>query len=128
MLRACAKCGRYHEASAKCIGSSGYKLPRTNEQALRNKHAWRKKSESIREQSFYICAICAKNGDFSYKDVEVHHIRKLRDNPELLLDDSNLITLCIEHHKAADAGEIKEELLLELARKRNEENGGLFTI
>ena len=118
MLRACSKCGKIHEASFKCLAQV---LPKTQEQKLRNKNAWRKKSEQIRELSFHLCAVCADNGDYTIKPVEVHHIVKLRDEPEKLLDDFNLVTLCVDHHKKADRGELSAEYLRELAKKRIDE-------
>lgn len=118
MLRSCSKCGKVHDTSFKC--TSG-RLPQTQEQALRNRNKWHKKSEEIRERSFHLCAICKANGDYTPKDIEVHHIRKLRDYPEGLLEDDNLITLCIDHHKQADRGEIDPNFLRDLAKVRDEE-------
>lgn len=116
MLRSCSKCGRVHDTSFKCNTGS---LPKTDEQALRARNAWREKSLSIRERSFYLCAICKSAGDYRAKDIEVHHIRKLKDYPQGLLEDSNLIALCIEHHKAADKGEIDPDYLRKLADIRD---------
>lgn len=116
MLKACSKCGRVHNSSFKCNAG---RLPQTNEQALRNLNKWHKKSESIRERSFYLCAICKESGDYTAKPVEIHHIVKLRDDPSGLLDDSNLICLCIEHHKQADRGEIDPDYLRKLADFRD---------
>ena len=117
MLISCSKCGKIHDRSFKCKGSS---LPQTDEQALRSRYKWTKKSSDIRERSFHLCAICKALGDYSPKEVEVHHIIKLRDDPTLLLDDSNLITLCVEHHKAADKGEIEIDYLRKLVKDRDE--------
>lgn len=118
MLISCAKCGRIHDRGFKCRG--GASLPQTDEQALRSKYKWTKKSSDIRERSFHLCAICRELGDYTPKDVEVHHIVKLKDAPDLLLEDSNLITLCIDHHKAADRGELDIDYLKALARKRDD--------
>lgn len=119
MLISCSKCGRVHDRSAKCRASSS--LPKTDEQALRNRSKWHYKSNDIRERSFHLCAICKELGDYYPKDVEVHHIIKLKDDPSLLLEDSNLIALCIEHHKQADRGEIDVDYLRDLAKKRDTE-------
>ena len=117
MLRACGKCGRIHDSSIKCYGSS--RLPKTDEQVLRNKAKWHRKSYDIRERSFHLCAICRQAGDYTPKAVEVHHIIKLKDYPQGLLDDSNLICLCVEHHKQADRGEIDIDYLRALADERD---------
>lgn len=116
MLRACSRCGRVHSSSFKCHAAS---LPQTNEQALRNKSKWHKKSEDIRARSYYLCAVCKELGDYTAQAVEVHHIIKLKDYPQGLLDDSNLICLCVEHHKQADRGELDPDYLRELADERD---------
>lgn len=117
MLISCSKCGRTHNRGYKC--RAGGRLPQTDEQALRSRYKWTKKSGDIRERSFHLCAICKELGDYSPKEVEVHHIIKLKENPSLLLEDSNLITLCVDHHKAADRGEIDIDYLRELVSKRD---------
>lgn len=116
MLRSCSKCGKIHDTSFNCNYG---RLPLTEEQALRKRNKWRLKSLDIRDRSFNLCAICREQGDISPKDLEVHHIIKLRDYPQGLLDDSNLIALCIEHHKQADRGEIDPNYLRDLANKRD---------
>ena len=116
MLRSCSKCGRVHDINFKCNAG---RLPLTDEQALRNRNKWKEKSKAIRERSFYLCAICKESGDYTAKDIEIHHIRKLRDYPQGLLEDGNLICLCIEHHKQADRGEIDQDYLRKLADIRD---------
>lgn len=116
MLRSCSKCGRVHDTSYRCRAQT---LAQTKEQALRAKYKWTKKSNEIRERSYHLCAICKELGDYTAKDVEVHHIIKLRDDPTLLLEDSNLICLCVDHHKKADAGAIDVSYLKHLADKRD---------
>lgn len=48
---------------------------------------------------------------YTYNGLEVHHIEKVRDRKDLLLDDDNLICLCVEHHKQADKGILSKEFL-----------------
>ena len=55
---------------------------------------------------------------YTYDTLEVHHIQKLKDNEDGLLDNLNLICLCKHHHELADAGKIDAEHLRELARIR----------
>ena len=116
MLRACSKCGRVHDSSYKC--NKG-RLPQTDEQTLRNLSKWHKKSEEIRDRSFNLCAICQDKGEINYLNIEVHHIIKLRDDPNGLLEDSNLIALCSYHHKLADKGEYDIDYLKALVKKRD---------
>lgn len=118
MLRSCTKCGRIHDTSFTCKGGS--RLPETKEQALRKSTKWTLKSKEIRERSLYLCSVCQDRGEAKADDdIEVHHIKKLRDDPDGLLDDDNLIALCVYHHKQADRGELSVEYLKELARKRD---------
>jgi 5-methylcytosine-specific restriction endonuclease McrA len=118
MLRSCSKCGRIHDINFKCNG--GGRLPKTNEQALRRRTSWTNKSRDIRERSKYLCAVCLDQGNArADDDIEVHHIRKLRDYPEGLLEDENLIALCTFHHKQADNNELDTDYLRELAKKRD---------
>jgi len=119
MLKACSKCGRIHNSGFKC--NKG-RLPQTNEQALRNLNAWHKKSEEIRDKSFNLCALCLEEGVYTYKNIEVHHIVKLKDNPKGLLDNSNLIALCTYHHKLADKGTYDIDYLRGLAQQREKQD------
>lgn len=88
---------------------------------LRNTYRWRKKREQVKKASKYLCAVCREEGRFTYEDIEVHHITKLKDRADLLLDEYNLIPLCVTHHKLADEGKIDADYLRELARRREEE-------
>lgn len=123
MLRSCSRCGRIHDSSFICRPRekpNRREQETTEERRLRNMTAWKKKSKYIRECSFHLCAICKALGDYRAKDVEVHHIIPLHEWGEGLLEDSNLICLCVDHHKKADKGIITREKLQELARKRDE--------
>ena len=90
------------------------------ERELRAKYKWAQKSQDIRERSNYLCAVCRDQGVYTYEGLEVHHIDKLKDYPEKLLDDYNLICLCVIHHKQADSGELDKDYLKELVRQREE--------
>ena len=73
----------------------------------------------IRERSHFLCAVCYDQGFITHEDIDVHHIKKIKDEPNLLLDDNNLICLCKQHHKQADDGLIDIEYLYQLVRKRD---------
>ena len=121
MLRSCTKCGRIHDVNYKCNG--GGRLPVTTEQALRKRTAWTNKSREIRERSLYLCSVCQDRGEARAEDdLEVHHIVKLRDDPDGLLEDSNLICLCVLHHKQADRGELSADYLKKLAYERDNQS------
>lgn len=117
-FKACSKCGKIHPYSYKCtvgVDSGRYKV---SEDKLRSKYSWTKKSKQIREDAGNLCEVCRDKGIATYNNLEVHHIEKLRDNVDGLLDDDNLICLCVRHHKEADNGEIDKEYLRKLVKKR----------
>lgn len=117
MYKSCSKCGKIHDTSFKCNAKRIYK-PIDDERKLRSKYSWTKKSEEIRESANHLCEVCRDNGTYTYDNLEVHHIVKVKDDKSRLLDNENLICLCQEHHKQADKGEIDSDYLKELARKR----------
>jgi len=120
-LRSCSRCGKIHSENYICLAKrkDNRKYKDTAENKLRSRYSWKKKRENVRERANYICEVCRDRGDYSPKDIEIHHIVKLRNNADGLLDDSNLIALCIEHHKQADRGELDSDYLRDLARARD---------
>lgn len=120
MFRSCSRCGRIHEVGYVCPVGRRPLIPKTNDQRLRSKQKWTDKSIEIREASHYLCAICQEEGIYNYAKTEVHHITKLKDDEEGLLDNYNLICLCKYHHELADEGKIDAEHLKELARARED--------
>lgn len=122
MYKSCSRCGKIHDTKYKCnhnrpkIDYSKYGT--TEEKKLRNTKAWANKSIEVREQAKYLCEVCRDKGIYNYNDLEVHHITKLRENKEGLLEDSNLICLCVKHHKQADRGQLDKGYLRALALKR----------
>lgn len=116
--KACSKCGKIHAYNYNCsvgVESNRYKVA---EDKLRSRYAWTKKSLQIREDAGNLCEVCKAQGIATYDGLEVHHIERLRDNVDGLLDDDNLICLCVRHHKEADNGEIDKEYLRELVAER----------
>ena len=126
MYKACSRCGKIHSTLYKCNVNKpkvDYSKYKQDIDKLRNTAKWAKKSQAIREQAQYLCEVCRDKGIYNYNDLEVHHITKLREDTAGLLEDTNLICLCIEHHKQADRGQISKEYLQRLARKRIEQRG-----
>lgn len=80
--------------------------------AFYNSSAWKHKRMEILERDRYECQDCRERlrkaseqrERLSGKDrlirraEEVHHIKELREYPELALDDHNLISLCVQCH------------------------------
>ena len=118
MYKACSKCGRIHDSKYKCNVNVNYNKYKTKEDNLRNTYEWHKKAEEIKEASNYLCSVCRDQGRYTYDNLEVHHIEKLRNNTNLLLDNYNLVCLCRTHHKLADLGRINSEYLRKLAMTR----------
>jgi len=118
MYKTCSRCNKIVDYNHKCNKGKVYK--HNDIDKLRSTRAWTIKSIEIRELSKYLCSVCLDEGIINYEDVQVHHILKLQNNHELLLEDSNLICLCPFHHKKADNGEISVEYLQELVKKRDE--------
>lgn len=119
MLKSCKYCGRIHDRKYDCGKRPQRKRIVNDNEAGRYTTAWRKKSEDIKERSNYLCAVCQSINVLTYNQLEVHHIDKLTEHPERLLDDSNLICLCKDHHRDAEKGKIDKLLLFSLATKRD---------
>ena len=74
--------------------------------------AWRRKRLEILQRDLFECQDCRDRLERANKEgialsgedrkirraKEVHHIKELRDHPELAFDDDNLISLCTQCH------------------------------
>lgn len=74
-----------------------------NTDSLYKSMYWENKREEILRRDHYQCQRClGKFGDVKRiklkKANTVHHIVELKDNPDLMLDDDNLISLCNNCH------------------------------
>ena len=115
MYKSCSKCGKIHPSNYNCTVGRVYRGGEERKQ--RSTYAWTKKSREIRDSALF-CEVCKDQGVYNYRDLEVHHIDKLREREDGLLDNSNLICLCKEHHRQADNNEIDKDYLRKLADKR----------
>lgn len=61
-------------------------------------YIWVKKRQQILERDHYMCQLCKKKGRYTRAST-VHHIKHLKEFPELALTDDNLISLCSECHE-----------------------------
>jgi len=119
MFKACSRCGKIHQVGQECPKPKRM-YDTTEERKLRSKWKWTEKSKEIRDKANYLCEVCRDKGIITYNDIEVHHIKKIREEKGGLLDNYNLIVLCQEHHKQADKNEINTDYLLSLAKKRED--------
>lgn len=117
MFKACAKCGKIHAANYTCTANKRIYVG-GNERKLRSTNKWTEKSKEIREKANHLCEICRDKGIYTYNDLEVHHITKVKEDSTLLLDNDNLICLCQFHHKEADKGRVDIDYMRRLAKER----------
>ena len=107
ILRTCSRCGGLHPLGEKCYKNSrNYYQHDPEIRKFRNSTAWRKKAEEIRERDKNLCQVCLKHNIFNYKDLSVHHIIPISENQALMLENSNLITVCERCHKDCESGKI----------------------
>lgn len=118
MRKACSRCGKIHDYTYDCKVGKERRFTATPESKLRSKNSWKIKRASIREKAFNLCEVCRDQGIYNYNSLEIHHVKKLKDDPSGLLEDDNLICLCTLHHKQADRGELTVDYLLELISRR----------
>lgn len=118
MYRSCTRCGKIHDVNHKCKVNREYKIKDSEVHKLRNTTAWVYKAREMKERAGYLCEVCKADGVYTYEGLEVHHIEKLKDKPTKLLDDDNLITLCVFHHKMADNGMLEASYLRKLVEIR----------
>lgn len=69
--------------------------------------AWKKKRKKILKRDHNSCQMCRKNGKYRRAET-VHHIKFLKNVPELALTDDNLISLCKDCHEAMHHGKNKK--------------------
>ena len=121
-LKACPYCGRIHPKGFDCghLPKRGQKNT-TEEKRFRSSTAWTRKSIRIRERDHYMCVYCMQHDNhINTEEIEVHHIISLKQDYNRRLDDDNLISLCREHHEAAEVGVIKQHTLLSMAAKQED--------
>lgn len=117
MYKTCSRCGKIHSYNYKCYKGKIYKHNEIDK--LRSSTKWTNKSIEIREASNYLCSVCLDEGIINYDNIEVHHIIKLQDDKDLLLENDNLICLCKYHHKQADEGKLDKDYLINLVKLRD---------
>ena len=121
MLTLCKYCGKVHDKYYSCSAKSKSVSKRnvTPEISFRKSYKWQKKRDSIIKRDNFLCQVCLNIGIFNTKNLEVHHIHKLKYNKDDALNDDFLITLCNYHHRLADCGKISEQFLINLLSNKN---------
>ena len=57
---------------------------------------------SLKLERHPICERCAGQGRATYVNLQIHHIKKVKDHPELAFDLDNLMTLCPGCHATVE--------------------------
>lgn len=120
-LKTCTYCHKIHDVKMKCTAKKGYYREKNSRyekdknyiKFIKSKQ-WFKKSQEIKLLDSHCCLVCKSLGLNSPVYLEVHHIVKYRNDTSLRLDNDNLITLCIAHHKQADSDKIQASELYRL--------------
>ena len=122
-LKSCAYCGRIHAKGFDCGKLPHYgRQNGTTEQKFRRSTRWTNKSIQIRKRDHYICVYCMQHDKrITTEGIEVHHIVPIHEDYDKRLDDDNLISLCREHHEAAEANMIRRDVLFAMARAQEAE-------
>lgn len=117
MFKSCRWCGGIHPFATDRCRKNRYRIgfdgkPRTDEgYKYRNNSKFMKLSSFLKEERHNLCAACLVDGVINSQRIEVHHIEKISEKPELAYDISNLICLCSQHHRQAERGELSKEYL-----------------
>lgn len=121
MLVSCRYCGGLHRRGEVCPKKPArdytQRGERTEAQRTRSSSAWTRKAVRIKERDRYLCLACLARGIYTWRDLETHHIVPIAADETLAFDDSNLITLCRDCHKLADAGQIDRAALRALVQR-----------
>ena len=119
MYKVCSRCGKMHDFNKPCTCAKYKKVYKGgDERKLRAKNAWKEKSLEIREAADNLCQVCRDEGRYIYKELQVHHIHKVKDEPDRYLDNLNLVCLCPTCHSLAEDGDIDVDYLERLAEER----------
>ena len=122
-LISCSRCGivpRGHRCPYKTYKKKAYD---TEADRFRKSKRWTNKSIEVRQRDRYLCRVCMANlyntiQQFTYNELDVHHIVPINEDYNKRLDNDNLISLCRYHHKMADDGKIPKEVLYSLIKEK----------
>ena len=119
MLKACSRCGKIHKYGECKVPAREYKpytrKSATNITRFRSSRTWQRKRLEILERDQHLCKLCLYKGVINNEALEIHHIIALKDNEELKLEDSNLVTLCSRCHNLVEDDKSYISLLKSLA-------------
>ena len=123
-LKTCTYCRKIHGKEINCKAKRGYYREKNSRYEkdkdylnfIKSKQ-WHNKSQEIKLLDSHCCLVCESLNLISPVYLEVHHIVKFRNDSSLGLDNNNLITLCVNHHKMADSNKIQASELYRLIER-----------
>ncbi|MBS6501873.1 MAG: HNH endonuclease [Clostridium sp.] len=123
-LKSCVYCGGVHSTDFNCHRKPIRSKNITKANKFRNTAKWQKKRKEIKHRDKYICQVCYRNlyntiKRINYENIEVHHITPIEEDITFALDNDYLVSLCVYHHKLADADKIPREELKTIAAEQN---------
>ncbi|NEY20511.1 HNH endonuclease [Bacillus ginsengihumi] len=69
---------------------------------------WRKKRQEALERDNYECQECKREGKYS-RAQNVHHLKEVKDRPDLALTLDNLESVCIQCHNKIHDKRLKKD-------------------
>ena len=124
MKRFCSQCNKLHDHDQNCtVGKFDRYYRDDNAYKLRNSRKWWATRDEAKERDHHLCLACRMIDHYANaRGLEVHHIKGVRDYPELVYEVGNCVTLCQHHHRAVHDGTLDlEPLLARLAWYTNPE-------
>lgn len=109
MKKFCSKCNRLHDHDYNCTVGKFDRYYRDDEgYKLRNSRKWWRVRDDAKERDHHLCVACRLSDPIVYnaRGLEVHHIKGVRDYPDLAYELSNTVTLCQHHHRAVHNGNL----------------------
>ncbi len=136
MKKVCSYCGKIHEKKYICpekkrsIKARQAGAEEDLAYRFRSSGAWKKKTGQIKERDRYLCQACIRQMKgterrYNTHALSVHHITGIREDYDRRLEDTNLITLCRQHHDMAERGELSAGALRRAAKEQS--SGGIRT-
>lgn len=124
----CAYCGRIHAADFNCGQKPIRKKDTKAADRFRWSQGWKRKRKDIRERDKQLCQVCIRNlydtvQQYTFNELQVHHITPIVEDYDARLDDKNLLTLCWFHHEKAESGEITRDVLHQIAAEQERNRG-----
>ena len=115
MQQSCKWCGRLHDLGYVCPQKPPSRRKNTAAQRFRNTSAWRRTRRAVNKRDLFLCRLCLRDRRLNSEGLSTHHIIPLEVSMDFATEEDWCITLCDQHHKAADAGGYDRDELHKLA-------------